>query len=305
MNLERFDIINKYKVKALHREFFVASPIWQDQWLEPSFCKARDAASPEAWKRILQEHLPGEVYSFKLFTDAFCDKLVAEIFNFYASGLEARRPNSMNAYGIILNEIGLEPFVDELQQMLQPIGELLWPGPGSCWDGHHCFVVRYRTGEDLGLDMHTDDSDVTFNVSLGVGFEGAGLNFCGLMGAPDHRKHSYTFNHLRGSCVCHLGRKRHGAADITSGERLNIILWNHSSTYRQSLEYTKPPYKTEAGPPDEVCVSYTHDRDYGNFKTYQPGQEKFKGRGWCPRPPFEYPGFKPECEHEVTCADSD
>ena len=88
--------------------------------------------------------------------------------------------------------------------------------------------------------MHTDDSDVTFNVCLGLNFEGAGLQFCGLMGAPNHRHHTYTYQHVRGSCVCHLGRKRHGADDITSGERLNIILWNHSSTYRDSDQYRTP-----------------------------------------------------------------
>lgn len=37
----------------------------------------------------------------------------------------------------------------------------------------------------------------------------------------------------------HLGRKRHGADDITSGERLNLILWNHSSEFRGSAEYQR------------------------------------------------------------------
>ena len=39
----------------------------------------------------------------------------------------------MNAYGIILNDIGMEGLIDELQRLLQPLGELLFPGPGSCW----------------------------------------------------------------------------------------------------------------------------------------------------------------------------
>ena len=30
--------------------------------------------------------------------------------------------------------------------------------------------------------MHTDDSDVTFNVCLGRDFEAAGLTFCGMLG---------------------------------------------------------------------------------------------------------------------------
>mmetsp|Transcript_141469 Transcript_141469/g.257107 ORF Transcript_141469/g.257107 Transcript_141469/m.257107 type:complete len:515 (+) Transcript_141469:50-1594(+) len=299
LNRERFDVIKKYAALKLHPEFFVTPPKWKEEWLDPGFARARRENTPEAWRSILQEHLTGEVFSFKLFTEAFCEQFVEEIFNFYKSGLPARRPNSMNNYGIILNEIGLEPMINELQQMLQPIGELLFAGPGSAWDGHHCFIVRYRSGEDLGLDMHTDDSDVTFNVCLGVDFTGATLEFCGHMGAPNHRKHTYTYRHVKGSCVCHLGRKRHGAEDIESGERLNLILWNHSLAYRESDDYVNPKYMKEEAAPDAVCVSYTHDRDFGNYKSYPEGKEHFRGRGWCPRRSYEYEGFKADCEVEI------
>lgn len=302
LNADRMAVMQKYAKLRRHPEIFASPSVWKEEWFDPGFWKASQAGSPEAWREILKEHLPGEVYSFPIFTDGFCQMLLDEIFNFYSSGLTARRPNSMNAYGIILNEIGLEPFIDRLQGTLQALGELLWPGPGNDWDGHHCFIVRYREGEDLGLDMHTDDSDVTFNLCLGLDFEGAGLQFCGLAGAPNHRKHTHTYKHVKGACVTHLGRKRHGADDITSGERMNLILWNHSSTYRQSAEYTKPPYETEEGPPDTVCVSYTHDRDFGNYREYPPGKEKFKGRGWCPRRTFEYDGFKPDCDKEIACS---
>jgi len=298
MNADRLEVIRKYATKRIHAELFASPAEWKKEWLEPSFRRAMEENTPESWRAILTEHLPGEVFSFKFLTDAFCEKLVSEIYNFYESGLPARRPNSMNNYGIILNEIGLEPLIDELQRLLQPLGHQIFPGPGSEWDGHHCFIVRYRQGEDLGLDMHTDDSDVTFNLCLGLDFDGAGLQFCGVMGAPNHRKHTHTYKHVKGSCVFHLGRKRHGADDISRGERLNLILWNHSSSYRQSDDYIVPPYKKEEGPPDEVCVSYTHDRDYGNYKDYPVGKEQFKGRGWCPRQTFEYTGFKPDCEKE-------
>ena len=94
--------------------------------------------------------------------------------------------------------------------------------------------------------------------------------------------------------MVHLGRKRHGADDITSGERLNLILWNHSSEYRQSKDYRKPVYDPEAAPPDLVCLSYTHDRDYGVFKDYPKNKHLFRGRGWCPPVNAEYEGFKSE-----------
>jgi len=299
MNEQRLHTIRKYSKRVRHPELFESPPRWREEWFHPAFWAAAQSNSPAAWRALLTEHLPGEVFSFPIWTEDFCKTFVEEIFNFYDSGLPARRPNSMNNYGIILNEIGLEPMIDELQRMLQPLGELLWPGPGNMWDGHHCFIVRYREKEDLGLDMHTDDSDVTFNICLGLDFDGAGLQFCGLMGASNHRKHTHTYKHVKGTCVCHLGRKRHGADDISTGERLNLILWNHSSTYRQSAEYNDPPYEREEGPPDQVCVSYTHDRDYGLFKEYPKGKEKFEGRGWCPPRPYEYTGFKPDTDKVV------
>ena len=43
--------------------------------------------------------------------------------------------------------------------------------------------------------MHTDDSDVTFNVCLGrPGFGGCGLVFCGMVGTAGHRQHCFTYN---------------------------------------------------------------------------------------------------------------
>ena len=58
---------------------------------------------------------------------------------------------------------------------------------GLSLDSHHSFMVRYKQGEDLGLDMHTDDSDVTFNICFVDNFTGAMLAFCGRMGSPTHR----------------------------------------------------------------------------------------------------------------------
>lgn len=290
-NAEHWNVIDKYKEKILHPDLFGRRPL-KEEFFDPRFWKAHKTNTPEGWREILTEIVPGEVFSFPIFKLDFCARWVEEIFNFYSTGLPARRPNSMNNYGIILNSIGLEPFVDHLQEMVQPLGRLLFPGAGQQWDGHHCFIVRYRAGEDLGLDMHTDDSDVTFNVCFGVEFTGALLQFCGMMGSANHRKRCSEYAHVKGQCVVHLGRKRHGADDIASGERLNLILWNQSSYYRASDEYKNPDYEKENGPPDAVCVSYTHDRDYGNFKPYPKDKTQFKGRGWCPPTHAEYKGFK-------------
>ena len=134
--------------------------------------------------------------------------------------------------------------------------------------------------------MHVDNSDVTFNVCLGKEFTGAGLAFCGYMGEPAHRRLSYTYVHRKGYCVVHLGRRRHGADDIRSGERMNLIIWNHNLAYRASRAYTdlqhQRAYAKEAGPPDLQCLSYTHDRDYLQYKEVPLGHAKMTRRAWCP-----------------------
>ncbi|KAK7248893.1 procollagen-lysine 5-dioxygenase [Aureococcus anophagefferens] len=143
----------------------------------------------------------------------------------------------MNNYGVIVNDVGLEPFVKALQdKVCGPLAQALFKAhphghPAADFDSTHSFIVKYRGDEDPHLDVHTDDSDVTFNACLGRDFEGCGLVFCGMIGAKDHRQHCKTYEHRVGTCVCHLGSKRHGADDITRGERLNLIVWNHGLAF--------------------------------------------------------------------------
>lgn len=59
-----------------------------------------------------------------------------------------------------------------------------------------------------------------------------------------------------------------------------------------SEDFEHPSYDVETGPPDKVCLSYTHDRDYYDFREFAPGKEHFNARAWCPPPHAEYPGFK-------------
>eukprot|EP00966_Prymnesium_polylepis_P186006 4311367-Prymnesium_polylepis.2 len=51
-------------------------------------------------------------------------------------------------------------------------------------------------------------------------------------------------------------------------------MWNKSSTFRLSrafmAKYNQAPQTR--GPPDLVCLSYTHDRDYEKWRPYPPGK---------------------------------
>ena len=86
--------------------------------------------------------------------------------------------------GIIVNDIGLEPLIIALQRLvLLPLARELFSSdgdrgdPATGFDSTHAFVVKYLDADETRtvtrLDVHTDDSDVTFNVCLGRDFEGA------------------------------------------------------------------------------------------------------------------------------------
>jgi|EP00550_Attheya_septentrionalis_P002180 hypothetical protein len=284
---------------------------FEESWLHPdlkdlvkafggsnaSFAEDPTKLAPD----LLREEAP-QVYSFKCLSPLFLQIFNEEIENFYEItdkyNIPVRRPNSMNKYGVIVNEIGMRPLITSFQQnYLWPLARVLFPSEGSQFDDHHSFIVRYRADEDLGLDMHTDDSDVTFNVCLGHDFVGATLSFCGMFGAVDHRKWVHTYRHEIGRAILHLGSRRHGADDIESGMRANLIVWNHNHEYRNSIDYRRTRrshvlYQKEEGPPDPVCLSYTHDRDFANFKAVPDSIKEKSTQAWCPPPGKEYDGFK-------------
>ena len=195
------------------------------------------------------------------------------------------------------SDIGLKQLVDVIQQLvIWPIASKLFPVEGEQLDSHHSFLVKYRADEDRGLDMHTDDADITFNVCLGHQFTGATLSFCGMIGTATHRKLSHTYNHEVGRAVLHLGSRRHGADDIAEGERVNLIVWSHNSKWRASDEYLRlgqhhgPHYAVESAPPDVVCLSFTHDRDFEKHRvpTDEEKQRRNQVTPWCPPRGKEY-----------------
>ena len=86
--------------------------------------------------------------------------------------------------------------------------------------------------------------------------------------------------------MVHKGAHRHGADEITSGERVSLIVWAKSSAYRQSEAYlasrlgrqrTRPGVHSsrEAGVEelalDPICLSVTHDADYGEHEPFPIG----------------------------------
>jgi hypothetical protein len=263
---KKVSVINTYKSMALFPALVDAKGAINLEWLAPSLrCKNTGLMNSE----LLTAISPG-VFSFDLFTPQFCDMLVAEVDNYEATTLPRRRPNTMNRFGLILNEIGLEQMMsDLLTRFIGPLCKTLYPTERVAvgLDHHHTFCVVYSETGDKGLDLHHDASEVTLNVCLGRTFEGSGLVFCGQAGQVDHRKHRHVYSHHKGKAVIHLGRQRHGADKISSGERINLIMWARSSTFRCAAVngLVNPdgfPRLAEDGPPDRICLSASNDADY-------------------------------------------
>ena len=63
---------------------------------------------------------------------------------------------------------------------------------------------------------------------------------------------------------------------------------------RFNMQGRSTGYLRESGPPDPVCLSFTHDRDYGVFKDYVGSLKEHQGEGWCPPIHAEYEGFMAE-----------
>lgn len=195
---------------------------------------------------VLDEVHP-EIYAVPVVSADWCARLVAELAAFDAwvlrTGCRYEPPNSMNRYGVVLDEIGLSQTLEALmQQAIRPLaGAVFADVGGDSLDEHHGFIVEYQRGGDRSLGFHVDDSEVTLNLCLGEGFSGGELYFEGRRCAQ-HRQtgcssaDQYHWAHRPGVGLLHAGKHRHGAMSIVDGRRRNLILWCRSTSYRQTAD---------------------------------------------------------------------
>eukprot|EP00475_Leptophrys_vorax_P014782 TRINITY_DN2104_c2_g1_i2.p1 TRINITY_DN2104_c2_g1~~TRINITY_DN2104_c2_g1_i2.p1 ORF type:complete len:498 (-),score=135.38 TRINITY_DN2104_c2_g1_i2:2255-3748(-) len=201
---------------------------------------------------LVKEMVPGSrIYSLRVFTAHACEKWYSELSHYEsqakALGLPLRRPNSMNNYGIVLNDIGLGKRVSAIvKKIITPLSSVLLPdllNKRGGFKSHHSFSVQYKLGEDIDLATHVDASDVTLNICLGKpGFSGAGLYFHKMRGAEDDLEQGdkpyeahpdsgtcehciATWEHEVGVALLHPGMRIHGVNKLKSGERGNLIVW--------------------------------------------------------------------------------
>ncbi|XP_061953963.1 2-oxoglutarate and iron-dependent oxygenase domain-containing protein CP2-like isoform X1 [Populus nigra] len=240
----RQKIISHYK--PLKRELYTMHPV---TFFVPSFMKAINDNTEDSLRSIISEPSPG-VLTFEMLQPRFCELLVAEVENFEAwvndTKFRIMRPNTMNKYGAVLDDFGLETMLDKLMDgFIRPISKVFFPDVGGATlDSHHGFVVEYGKDWDVDLGFHVDDSEVTLNVCLGKQFSGGELFFRGTrcdkhVNTGSQPEEIFDYSHIPGQAVLHLGRHRHGARATTSGHRINLLLWCRSSVFREMKKYQK------------------------------------------------------------------
>ncbi|XP_074590082.1 2-oxoglutarate and iron-dependent oxygenase domain-containing protein CP2-like isoform X1 [Curcuma longa] len=241
----RYKLMSAYQ-QPLHKELYNLHP---SAFFMPSFVKAINDNTDESFRNILSEPSPG-IYTFSMLQPSFCEMLLDEVDNFekWVNTIKFKimRPNTMNKYGAVLDDFGLEAMLNKLmEEYISPIARVFFPEVGgSTLDSHHGFVVEYGKDKDVELGFHVDDSEVTLNVCLGKDFSGGQLFFRGVrcdkhVNTETQTEEIFDYSHVPGQAVLHLGRHRHGALPTTSGHRINMLLWCRSSVFREMRKFQK------------------------------------------------------------------
>ncbi|KAK9724436.1 hypothetical protein RND81_05G071600 [Saponaria officinalis] len=240
----RQKIISNYQ--PLHKELY---SMHATNFFAASFLKAIHENTEESFRSVMSEPAPG-IFTFEMLQPQFCDWLMDEVENIYKWVDDTRckimRPNTMNNYGAVLDDFGLEIMLDKLMEdFIRPISKVFFHEVGgSTLDSHHGFVVEYGAQKDVDLGFHVDDAEVTLNICLGKEFSGGELFFRGVrcdkhVNTETQPEESFDYSHVRGRAILHRGRHRHGARATTDGRRLNMILWCRSSVFRELKKYQK------------------------------------------------------------------
>ncbi|XP_064612752.1 2-oxoglutarate and iron-dependent oxygenase domain-containing protein 2-like [Liolophura sinensis] len=235
-SVQRRETIHKL-YKPLYPDIFTL----QDKWLDPAFVELasysrREDATVEGLLSKVTTETGERVYSFPVFTLEFCQRFIELIEDFENSPCPKGRPNTMNQYGVLLDELGFdEDFLKPLREhYLQPISRLLFPDwGGENLDSHKAFIVQYKLSEDTDLSYHYDNAEVTLNVCLGADFSSGNLYFGKMRNSGTDSSSQLTeCEHSPGCGILHRGQHRHGAQPIRSGERYNLIVWMRCAQLR-------------------------------------------------------------------------
>ncbi|KAL7556124.1 hypothetical protein ACA910_020206 [Epithemia clementina (nom. ined.)] len=186
---------------------------------------------------VLDEALDG-VYTFPLLRPEFCAALRNYINAIVRKGQEEDPSLHVGLRPVDLDTIGLSWINDLLFHLvLRPIARHLYQ-PSECGGGDLDWRQGYVAGYSAVpqqdkprqfLVTHTDDSEVTLNVGLGLpNFEGGALEFRGLRGTKVEGQLVDSIQPVEGRALIHAGRHFHNVTPVTKGDRYALIIWARS-----------------------------------------------------------------------------
>jgi len=206
-------------------------------YLNPDVKEAIEHKSIHRLKSLVQSSEKDGVYKIRrLFNEEFIQTFLEELEYQETSEIPMRRPNGMNRYGCILNELGFETFLKEFSdRLLKPIAHILFPHRVSVVHDlttEYGFVVKYHPNtSDINLTEHADASAITVNTCLIPSSEedSAPLYFKNVreIGESEAATVAVATNvtlDTPGDVVFHLGQHIHGVSDVSSA-RSNMIIW--------------------------------------------------------------------------------
>jgi len=186
---------------------------------------------------LLHEASPS-VFHFPIFTPEFCSKFISELHHCADQSkqlnLPIRKANVRNSKGVVLNDFGFQDTLYRfMQDYIAPIANLLFPSRDRRewkFESNYTFSVEFEMGEDTDLVLHKDSSDITLNICLGTQFEGADVYFYNpdLTDPSSLTEDPIDCSFKVGYGMMHRGRHLHGTRQLTSGHRLNVVMWSRS-----------------------------------------------------------------------------
>uniref|UniRef100_A0A0D3EKC3 Fe2OG dioxygenase domain-containing protein n=1 Tax=Oryza barthii TaxID=65489 RepID=A0A0D3EKC3_9ORYZ len=224
-------ILSAYQ--PLHPELYTNDP---STFILPAFLQAINGNTEESITSIMMEPAPG-VFAFPMLKPSFCQMLMSEVNNFLRWAQSANqsimRPTSLDRHGrgAALSDFGLQEMLDNLMKdFISPMSTVLFPEVGgNTLDSHHTFVLEYGEA-DGARGFHVDDSEVTLNICLGKHFTGADMYFRGIrcgnhVNSGTHDEEYFVHPNVPGQVLLHHGSHRHGVFSVTSGRRVNMVMW--------------------------------------------------------------------------------
>eukprot|EP00545_Synedropsis_sp_CCMP1620_P001001 CAMPEP_0119013408 /NCGR_PEP_ID=MMETSP1176-20130426/8436_1 /TAXON_ID=265551 /ORGANISM="Synedropsis recta cf, Strain CCMP1620" /LENGTH=313 /DNA_ID=CAMNT_0006966499 /DNA_START=137 /DNA_END=1078 /DNA_ORIENTATION=- len=201
-----------------------------DQFVDPHVKEAIQSKSISKLKDLFEPSEKPGVYKIQLFNQEFVSQLLEELVHQEESNIPMRRPNGMNRYGCILDQIGFENLVQDLSdQILRPMAHIVFPNRVAVEDiaADYAFVVQYHPDADVNLAEHADASAITINICLQPSAEQSPLYFKNVreLGEPVQEVGPMNVTlDTPGMAVIHLGQHLHGVSNVTSS-RSNMVVW--------------------------------------------------------------------------------